>query len=316
MIPVPAPLIRRTDLKLGRRRAIGRGPRLHLANYLRDLPPIPTAVDYTGPANEVLRDVMGNDIMGDCVIAAGYHIVGTETGNAGDLFHAQAPQIIGDYSAIGGYVQGDPSTDNGCNEVDALNYWTSHGFANGTKLLAWLSLNPQNKAELQAAQFLFENLLFGIELPDSWISPSFPMADGFTWDVAGVANPNNGHAVIGAGYDDKAITVVTWGLYGKLTYEAIATYCAPGSGGEIYVLLTPDQLQKGQTKAPNGVAWDELIADWNKLGGHAVPPDTPIPPPLPPTPGPAPAPSQVVTLADAQSWAIAGLAANWPKTKR
>lgn len=298
------------SVKLGRKRPIGRSPRLHLHNYLKVAPEVPAAVDYSPAANEALRDVMGNDRLGDCVIAAGYHVVGTETGNAGNLFHAQPPQILGDYSAIGGYVQGDPSTDNGCSEIDAFNYWTSHGFANGTKLLAWLALNPQNKAEIQAAMYLFENLYLTAELPYPWLSP-FPSADGFVWDVAGSPVPTNGHAIMAFGYDSRGVKFDTWGLYGWFTYEAIATYCEQDRGGGVYALLTPDQLAKGQAKAPNGMAWAELLDDWNKMGGH-VP--MPAPSPFPPIPNPMPSPAAPVTLDQAQQWAVAGLAANWPKS--
>lgn len=297
---------------LGRRRPIARGPHLRLGSYLRlvDLPPIPAAADYRPAALEALRDVMGNDALGDCVIAGGYHILGTETGNAQSLFHAQADEILADYEAIGGYVPGDSSTDRGCMLVDALNYWTKTGFADGSKLLGWIAIDPTNVAEVQAAMFLFENLYFGIELPSPWLAP-FPSADGFTWDVAGAGNPAYGHCVVGVGYDAQGVTIDTWGLFGRLTYGAIAAYCAESAGGELYVMLSPDQLHKGHAAAPNGVAWADLISDFDKLGGDVPVPAAPpvIPPsPAPPIPNPSPAPL-MLTLEGAQ----AALAAGWGK---
>ncbi|HEV2180560.1 MAG TPA: hypothetical protein VGR59_09575, partial [Gemmatimonadaceae bacterium] len=148
----------------GRRRPRVVGPHFRLRNYLKAAFPTPPAsCDFSAPALPVLSDIMQNDQLGDCVIAGGYHVVGVATGGAGDLFHATPAQVLADYGAIGGYVPGNPATDQGCDEVTALNYWTSHGFANGTKLAGWMVVDPTNKAEIQAACWLFENLYFGIE---------------------------------------------------------------------------------------------------------------------------------------------------------
>jgi hypothetical protein len=265
-------------------------------------------MDYTPKANSSLVNIYGNDKLGDCVIAGGYHVVGVETGNAGNQFIASSTQITNDYSAIGGYVPGNPNTDNGCDEPTALSYWTTHGFANTTKLLGWLAVDPTNQTEVMQGLWLFENLFLGLELPDAWISP-FPSSNGFTWGTAGAPDPENGHCIIGAGYTPSGLTIDTWGLLGILTWQALAKYCASQVGGELYVMLTPDQLTKGQTIAPNGVAWTSLIADFDALGGNVpVPtPPTPIPPtPTPPVPTP-PAPTTAVTLAEATQWAMAGL---------
>ena len=337
------------NVKFGRKRPVALGPHLKADRYFKaSLPAPPTSCDYTAKASVVLADIYGNDQLGDCVIAGGYHITGVETGNAGKLFHATNAQIIKDYGAIGGYVPGDPSTDNGCDEVTAMNYWQSHGLADGTKILGWLAVDPNNLTEVMQAMYLFENLMFGIELPDAWVSP-FPRGSGFTWDVAGAADPNNGHCVVGVGYTTSGVSIDTWGMIGTMTWKAVQTYCNSQNGGQLFVMITPDQLTSGQTKAPNGVAWTDLISDFDALGGHVpvpappapVPgptgptPPTPVPPtPVPPTPGPTgPTPPTPVTLAQAEHWATlglnaipriitrqqainavaAGLSKNWPK---
>lgn len=277
-----APHLNRT-VKFGRKRPVSVGPHLKLQNYLKvGLPAAPPSMDYSSKAAPILADVMGNDRYGDCVFACGYHVTGLETANAGAGFHATLQQVLADYTAVTGFNSNDPSTDNGANIQDALNYWLSHGFANGTKILGYLAVDATNVAEVQAALWLFENLIFGMELPDQWISP-FPSGNGFTWDVAGKSDPNNGHCVAGVGYDDKDVKIDTWALLGGLTYEAIAEYASHTNGGELWVVLTPDQLMKGQTKAPNGVSWNDLIVDFDALGGH-VPLPPPPPPPMPPNP--------------------------------
>jgi hypothetical protein len=297
---IAAPHLGRT-VKMGRRRPRALGMRLRLKHYLK-LPAMPASCDYSAKALPVLRNIYGNDRLGDCVIAGGYHIVGVETGNAGVLFTAADNQIVGDYSAIGGYDPNDPNTDQGCDEETALNFWQNQGFVDGTKICGWLAVDATDQSEVQAAMFLFENLMFGIELPDEWINP-FPSTDGFVWDVAGQPDPNNGHAVIGLGYDPSGVQIDSWGLFGTITWPAVAQYAARGVGGQLFVILTPDQLAKGADKAPNGIDWATLVADFNAMGGMA-----PIPTPIPPTP-----PDLSPSLADAQVWAAAGLAQNWPK---
>lgn len=332
------------NVKFGRKRSVAPGPHFRLRNYLlKSLPPAPAAFDYGAAAQKALTDIYGNDELGDCVIAGGYHVEGVATGNAGDIFVATPDQIVSDYSAIGGYVPGDPSTDQGCDLVTAMNYWTSHGFANGTKLLGWLSVDGSNPKELAQACYLFEHLYFGMELPDAWVNP-FPSGDGFTWNVAGAPVPENGHAIMAYGANASGVIIDTWAMRGTLTFAAIAKYAVTKANGEVHVMLTPDLLAKGAIKAPNGVLWNDLVADFNSMGGH-VPIPAPIPTPAP-TPAPAPAPSPTptptptpapsgggVTLVQAQKWvdaafskgprqmtrkgatsvANAGLAANWPK---
>lgn len=323
------------NVKMGRKRPVANCPHPKLANYLRaTVPPAPASADYTKAAGlpPILADIMGNDELGDCVCACGGHLEGVETANAGNPQHATLSQVIAQYSAIGGYVPGNPSTDQGCDEQTALNYWVQHGFPNGTKALGWLAVDATNKAEVQAALYLFENLIFGIELPDKWVSP-FPEASGFTWDVAGAPDPENGHCVLGVGYDAHGVQIDSWGLIGTVTWAAVAEYASKGGSGELYVLITPDQLAKGAAKAPNGIAWSDLIADFDALGGKLpipVAPPAPNPTPSPPAPSPAPV---TLTLTQVEAWAIAALktgpwllsntmaenavkkslAANWPK---
>jgi hypothetical protein len=294
------------------------------------LPTPPATSDYSAAAASVIANVFDNDSLGDCVIAEAGHFVGVETGNARDLFTYSDAQIIADYSAIGGYVPGDPNTDQGCDEVTALNYYTQHGYANGTKLLGYLSVDPTNQQEVMFAMWAFENLMFGIELPDAWITP-FPSASGFVWDV-GTPDDQNGHCVGGCGHNTTGIQIMTWGMIGTITYKAIAALCTAQNYGALYVRLTPDQLGKAMAKTPSGFAWADLITDFDALGG-TVPVPSPTPPPPPPPP-PPPTPGAPPTLAQVIAWAQAGvpnsffttsatakngvaksLTANWPTSK-
>ncbi|HYM54136.1 MAG TPA: hypothetical protein VES97_02155 [Solirubrobacteraceae bacterium] len=292
------------SMKLGRLRPLNR-LRLHARDYLRhaQLPPPPPSVDWSPSATSALAQVYLNDQLGDCVIAGLMHLVGVWTGNAsgGAPFIATPDQVVAAYSAIGGYVPGQASTDQGCDEQVALNYAQQVGLADGTKFAGSFAVDATNQLECQQVISLFEGgVMFGVALPDAWISP-FPSAAGFTWDVAGPPNPSNGHCVVGVGYTAAGILISTWGLVGTMTWAAVAKYAVQASGGELYAALSPDQVAKGQAAAPNGLAWADLQADFDALAARQ-----PLPPPQP-APGPA-----TVTLEQAQMWAAQGLADSWP----
>lgn len=257
-------------MKLGRRRPVALGPRLSLKNYLlKSLPAPPPNCDYRGRAFKALSQMYLNNTLGDCVIAGMAHVVGVLTSNAGDPAIYTDAEITSLYSAIGGYVPGDPSTDNGCDELTALNYWKTNGVPDAGlahKIAGYIAIDPSNNDEVRTALWLFENLFFGIELPDAWITP-FPDVSGFTWDVAGPANPNNGHCVIGCGYTTRGVTIDTWGIAGVMTNLAIAEYCSASNGGALYSVLSADQIAAAHTKAPNGFDFTQLQADLQAIGG-------------------------------------------------
>jgi hypothetical protein len=219
-----------------------------------------------------------NDTLGDCVIAGMAHVVGVLTGNSGAKpFLYSNKEIIGLYSAIGGYVPGDPSTDQGCDEQTALNYWENNGAlpphttskTGAHKIAGWMTVDATNQEECRMALWLFENLYFGLELPDAWINPT-PSASGFTWDVAGAPDPNNGHCVVGVGYTAAGITIDTWGMTGLMTNAAVAKYPTQASGGELYTVVSMDGIGKATQKAPNGFDWSQLIADFDSMGGNVA----------------------------------------------
>jgi hypothetical protein len=200
------------------------------------------------------------------VIAGMAHLVGVFSGNAGmspEVFTAD--QITALYSAIGGYVPGDEATDGGCDERAAMAYWQKTGAPAGeNQITGWVSIDGTNVARVRTALWLFENLLFGIELPDAWINPA-PEAPGFVWNVVGAADENNGHCFVGVGYDETGVIIDSWGMLGKITYQAIAAYATATGSGELYAVISPEVVARATAKAPNGFDWAQLQADFSAL---------------------------------------------------
>ncbi len=265
-------------------------------NYLKHdeaLPTPPATIDWSPAGQPALSNIYLNDSLGDCVIAGGYHVQATFTGNAGNLFTATDAQITKDYSSIGGYVPGRPSTDQGCDLQTAMNFWQSTGFQDGTKLAGWLSVDPTNETLMKQALDLFENLYLGLSLPDAWVNNE-PQASGFTWDVAGSPDDQNGHCVMAYGYTSAGLLFDTWGLLGTMTWAAVKKYLVASAGGEMYVLVSQAMLNKATQKAPNNFDWPSLVADFDSIGGD-IPAPAPSPTPTPtPTPTPVPTGDEVV----------------------
>jgi hypothetical protein len=253
--------------RLGRNRPKAVGPRFRLKNYLKlSMPAPPATIDYTGPASLSLSNIYENDTLGDCVIAGMGHVDGVLTANAGSQVVFTDPEITALYSAIGGYVPGDPSTDQGCDEQTALNYWQQNGMLpdGSHKITAWMAVDATSQVEVRTALWLFGNLYFGLELPDDWVNP-MPSGPGFTWDAAGDPDPDNGHCIMGAAYDTNGVTVDTWGMLGTLTNAAVAQYAVSSAGGELYTVLSQDWISQVTNKAVNGFDASQLSADLDSM---------------------------------------------------
>lgn len=236
--------------------------KLHFSTYAGPNLPAPPAFVHRGAkALPCLSNVYANDSLGDCTAAGAAHGMGIWRGNAGNNDPAPTvDQVIDFYSATTGYVRGNPSTDNGGDEVTVLNYWRDKGFfADGSgKIAAWVNVDAANPVEVRQAIWLAEFVYFGVELPDAWVSP-MPQSSGFTWDVAGPANPQNGHCFVAGSYDAMPI-IDTWGEFGKITWAAIAQY-ASGPAGELHAAFSVDCINRASQKTDSGFAFEQLLAD-------------------------------------------------------
>jgi hypothetical protein len=248
--------------KLGRKRPVVVSPRLHLRNYLyRNLPKPPASCDYTSKGRDFLSSVLANDKLGDCTAAGAFHIGGTFLSNADLPVPFTVDDCIKFYSATTGYEPSKPDSDQGGEEQTVLAYWQAHGLKDKQHRIAgWAAVDGANQVEIKTAIWLFENVYFGVELPDAWVRP-FPQADGFVWDLAGNPNQSNGHCFVGLGYNDQGVIIDTWGMLGIITWKAIEAYATGMGSGELYTVFGTDSIAKATGKAPNDFDLKQLTAD-------------------------------------------------------
>lgn len=223
-------------MKLGKLPARHDSRTLHLARYLLPaLPAPPLAQDFTQKVK--VWPMMGNDLLGDCTIAAAGHAIEQWTTYSRPVpFVPSDGEIVQAYERIGGYVPADPSTDNGCAILDVLNAWRGAGIA-GRKIVAYASLEPRNHAQVKSAVHLFGNAYIGLQLPVSaqgetvWVVP-IRGANG-----AGTPGSWGGHCVIVTGYDSFGLTCITWGERMRMSWNFFDAYC-----DEAYAILSLDWL--------------------------------------------------------------------------
>ena len=220
-------------------------------------PPPPAHVNWV-KTGAPAWPMMLNDTLGDCVCAAAGHMQEQWTTWSGQTVTPSDSAILNMYEKVGGYVPGEPSTDNGCNMLDALNWWKSTGIQ-GRKIAAFASVNLEDRDEVKTAVDLFGNLYLGIQLPLSAQGQS-------VWQVPvggpsgnGAAGSWGGHCIPVVSYDPTGLIVVTWGQTLFMTWGFLNTYA-----DEAYAVLSPDWIGS-QGFSPGKLNTAQLLADLAKI---------------------------------------------------
>ena len=211
---------------------------LRLAKYLKPeavaTPPVESSWVMRVPA----WGMMLNDTIGDCTCAAAGHMIQQWTEFASAEVIVPDDAILTAYSAVSGYVPGDPTTDRGAVMLDVLNYWRKKGIG-GHQIQAYVQVNPQNQMEVEQAIELFGNLYIGLALPvsvqgaDKWTVAD----EGFVGN--GAPGSWGGHAAPVMAYSPKTLTCITWGERLKMSWNFFRGYC-----DEAYAVVSADWVEK------------------------------------------------------------------------
>lgn len=232
---------------------------LKLGNYLpSDLPPAPPSCTWSARISQL--GMLLNDQLGDCTCAGAAHMEQAWTANVGQEFVPSDQDVLASYEQLCGYVQGDPSTDNGGILVDVLNGWRKVGIA-GRKIEAYVALETHNPEHVKQAVNLFGGAYIGLALPlsaqlqDVWhLAPS---------GASGNPKPGSwgGHCVCVLDYDATGLTCITWGQRKLMTWPFWFAYT-----DEAFACLSPDWAPSGRL-SPSGFDFAALEADLIKVTG-------------------------------------------------
>ena len=263
--------------KLGKKPFVENEKDLKLRKYLTsELPPLPATFGMDRINAITDWGMLGNDTLGDCVIAGGMHETMLWSLDGGKPATFTDDDAVAAYSAACGYDPNDPNSDQGCDVRTVLNYRQKTGFtdANGNihKIGAFLGLDITKLEEIQYAIYLFDAAGIGIKFPDSAMDQ---FNAGQPWTVVENSPVDGEHYVCSViAYDGTYFYVVTWGKIQKVTPEFLLTYLT-----ESWAILD-DELINGSGESPTGFNLAQLKADLQEITTD------PVDPPVDPTPNP------------------------------
>jgi len=199
--------------------------------------------------------MLGNDAVGDCVIARLLHQIMAwyAVANAGQLKTFTTDQAIQIYSAITGYVPGDPSTDNGTDPDAACTYWKNNGIF-GDKIAGYANVDITNIDLIRASMFLFGGVGFALEVPAYVMN----VPAGGDWsEPSGSVDTTieGGHEVYLVGYGRKGFRCVSWGSTYTFNPDFLGKY-----GQNIDAVVSTDWIKQDGV-SPSGLDIKGLLAD-------------------------------------------------------
>jgi hypothetical protein len=259
--------------KYGRRPMDRSRPRLTLERYLDPrapmrrggLPAVPLTQDVDYASEVTSWPMYLNDQLGDCTIAAIGHMYGAWTRYAAGseaLFPDDAVQAV--YSRVGGYVPGDPSTDQGCVMADVLADQRSHGITDTSgrlhKVAGYAALgNPADEGLLGQVLDVFGSVYVGINVQQQ-MEDEFGGGQPWTWDPG--AEEIGGHAIClqrRKGSGGAPLEYVTWGAL-----QAATTGFQAGAAEEAWAVVTQDWVRANGTSV-EGLDLQQLLSDMQHL---------------------------------------------------
>jgi hypothetical protein len=242
-----------TPMKLGRLPKREDPRTLKLEKYLapKDYPIVPNGFWWSKWCPQNLG-MMKNDKLGDCVCAGVGHAIQSYTGNSFGRDHAVTvsdDSVVKMYQRVGGYVPGNPSTDNGCYMIDGAKDFVKTGLE-GHKARAFVEV-ARDPDLMRVAGWLFSGLYMG-----AWIFSNIWGAD--VWDAPSASDTfDGGHCIFGTDVDVDGMSVVTWGKHQRVSWRWATS---PKVLDEAYVFVTDDQLTKLGQSVP-GFDVDQMLAD-------------------------------------------------------
>lgn len=243
------------------------------------LPTPPAAINY-GQGMPQSLGAMLNDTLGDCVEAALGHSLQVWSANAGtEMVTPADAQIEAYYELAGGYVPGDPNTDDGTVIQAALSDWLTHAL-DGNTLAAFVELDQLSDLETIRRTIWECGLVFiGFNVP-AYLTDNL-MAAGSVWDVNLRADNDivGGHCVIACGYDAAGnMNVISWGGFYTMTPAFWNQFV-----DEAYLLINADWI-KSTGETPAGLDMSQLQSLMQEIN-------------MAPTPTPAALVAVIATLA-------------------
>jgi hypothetical protein len=220
----------------------------------------PRGWEYAVPPEKL--DILANDELGDCVIAAMMHYAQAETANTSNPLTPTRNLAIQTYSAITGYDPKYPDSDQGTCWIDALKHWKQFGIPmldkNGNQvlhhILGYASLDLHSVAQQRYACDLFGGTLMGVNLPQS------AEDDLSDWRYVPGSPIIGGHGINRAGQGGDGWHISSWGRWIKGTWEFSLKLA-----DEDYAVVSKNWVDSETGQTPSGLDLNGLLAAFKQL---------------------------------------------------
>lgn len=215
--------------------------------------------------------MLGNDSVGNCVIAGSLHYYQSVTANANIQIIPDTASAISDYSLVGEATAGsgyDPTTganDNGLVIDEAVTYWMDKGLAidsNGilNKLAGQARIEPTDHEVLKVGISEFCGVLAGVNLPTSAQAET---NSGVPWEsLKDVPGSWGGHCIYIVDYDENWLYTITWGAVQKLSWAWWDKY-----SDEAVAILDRDWISSKTKTSPSKLTLASLDKEIEELRG-------------------------------------------------
>lgn len=202
---------------------------------------------------------LGNDSVGDCVLAGGAHETMLWTAMGGRVCKFSDYSVISDYSAITGYSRWKPWSDNGTDMQEAAKYRQRTGLRDKWgihhKVGAYVLINKGDIEQHALAIYLFGAIGIGVLCPET-------MMDQFDkrqpWTVVPGTKTDGGHYVPLIARRDGQFVCVTWGRTQKISYDFLTAY-----EDEAIAYVSPEMLT-GKVDV-GGLDYRQLLSDLQQV---------------------------------------------------
>lgn len=236
-------LVLHRDVKLGKRVATPDPRDFQFADLVSTAQPPKAPPEFGHEGLITAWGMLGNDTVGDCVIAGAGHETEMWNKEAGRTVTISAATAIKAYSEVTGYNPKDPNTDQGTDMGVAAKWRRAKGMpddaGNRHKIAAYLSIKPGNFSQLKQAAWLFGAVGIGIEFPASAMDQ---FNAGQPWDVVKGSQIEGGHYIPIVAVRGNYVEIVTWGQIQKVTLAFLAKYC-----DEAYAYVSLEALENGKS---------------------------------------------------------------------
>ena len=270
-------MIDHSKLPLGKKPFLPKAKDLHLKNYINkaaiiSAAQIPAAPDWQafscpdGNLPPPDTDALGNDRAGCCVFAGPGHQLNMINVQLGDQSRVSADDVLAAYSKYTGFDPITGENDNGYYVRNMLDHWRAEGLY-GTKVIAYALVDWTNPEEVAVATWLGCGTIGGYALPLASQGQIDDLGRQL-WDVPAGGWPAGrgpgtwgGHCVWLRGASPKLMNTNSWGQDTVWTLEWQQACC-----DEMWLVLV-DKWVDASGRAPNGFAYEDLLADVKARGG-------------------------------------------------